>query len=87
MWEGCSQIEVVFSCQQCGLIYQVIQSRSLRETDGRFNCADCGSEVAKWSGRYDLSGWTMLDKVHRPISVGKPKAQVKIPRKRGKKFN
>jgi hypothetical protein len=57
-----TQTTVVFSCPKCGLNYQATQEHSSDQSSGSFDCKNCKTNVLKWSGVYDYSRWTRLQK-------------------------
>src|ERR1700680_4240246 len=57
-----TQTTVVFSCPKCALNYQATQEHSSDQSSGSFDCKNCKTNVLKWSGVYDYSRWTQLQK-------------------------
>jgi hypothetical protein len=57
-----TQTTVVFSCPKCGLNCQATQEHSSDQSSGSFDCKNCKTNVLKWSGVYDYSRSTQLQK-------------------------
>jgi hypothetical protein len=48
---------VIFVCKGCESVYEANQAAFIRPTAGRFQCSECGTEVYRWFGAYDYTGW------------------------------
>lgn len=58
---------VIFVCTGCGSLYQADQGALIRPTVGRrFQCSECETEVYRWFGAHDYTGW-------RPYKVRRKK--------------
>jgi len=58
---------VIFVCSGCGSLDEADQAAFIRPTAARFQCRVCGTEVYRWFGAYDYTGW-------RPYKVRRKKA-------------
>ena len=52
------RIKVIFSCPQCGAVYEVVQEHN--RGSGKFNCANCQATVLSWNGYYHFTSWLPL---------------------------